>query len=45
MDAYQAMHHALALRWAARHMTTVLEVVVKESTPDPLQVLVRSWPA
>ena len=37
MEAYQAMHHALALRWAARHMATVLEVVVKESNPDPLQ--------
>lgn len=37
MEAYQPMHHALALRWAARHMTTVLEVVAKESNPEPLQ--------
>ena len=39
MDAYQPMVHALALRWAARHMTTVLEVVVKEPNPDPLQAV------
>ena len=37
METYEPMGHARALRWAAQHMTTILEAVTKEEKPDQLQ--------